>query len=145
MCTGWNKVSDLLSHAGQEAAIRAHNQPIVDAFEASLEQAGLSRATARHHVSQVALLAEYLISYELKTLDDCTGAQVSWVLNYWYPEKVQRLSLHGRAAQAAALKKFFRWMGEVGRLDQPAVKATVAVLTNFPVPKVRRGLNLSSR
>jgi hypothetical protein len=99
----------------------------------------------RHHVSQVALLAECLISYELMTLDDCTGAQVSWVLKYWYPAKVQILSMHGQAAQAAALKKFVRWMGEVGRLDPQAMKVSVAVLTDFPVPKVRRGLNLPSR
>lgn len=141
----WNNVSDPHSYAQQEAAIRAHNQPIVDEFKASLEQAGLSRPTVSHHVSQVALLAEYLISYELKTLDDCTSAHVSWVLKYWYPAKVQRLSMHGQAAQATALKKFFRWMGEVGRLDPTAVKASVAVLTDFPVPKLRRGLNLPSR
>jgi hypothetical protein len=99
----------------------------------------------RHHVSQVALLAEYLISYECKSLDDCTCAHVNWVLKYWYPAKVKRLSLHGQAAQAAALKKFFRWMGEVGRLDSPAVMASLAVLTDFPVPRVRRGLNVASR
>jgi site-specific recombinase XerD len=138
-------VSDPQSYAQQEAAIRAHNQPIVDAFTASLEQAGLSRSTVRHHVSQVVLLADYLISYELKSLDDCTCAHVNWVLRYWYPAKVQRLSMHGRAAQAAALKKFFRWMGEVGRLDPPAVKASVAVLIDFPAPKIRRGLNVPSR
>jgi site-specific recombinase XerD len=138
---GADDMSDLHRHAEQEAAIRAHNQPILDGFKANLEQAGLSRDTVSHHVSHVTLLAEYLISYELKTLDDNPVTHVSWVLEHWYPAKVQRLSMHGKAAQAAALKKFFRWMGEAGRLDPASVKRSLAILAEFPAPKRRRGAN----
>ena len=134
-------MGDLSTYAQQEAAIRAHNLPIIDGFRASLEQAGLSRDTVSHHVSHVTLLAEYLISYELKTLDDNPVAHVSWVLEYWYPAKVQRLSMHGKAAQAAALKKFFRWMGETGRLDPASVQRSLTILAEFPAPKRRRGAN----
>lgn len=76
------QMSDLHSYAQQEAAIRAHNQPIIDGFKSHLDQAGLSRATVRHHISHVSLLAEYLISYELKSLDANNGANLSWVLGY---------------------------------------------------------------
>jgi site-specific recombinase XerD len=142
---GWNDVSDPHSYARQEADIRTHNQPIIDEFKANLEQAGLSRHTVSHHVSQVTLLADYLISYELKTLDDCTCGHVRWVVQYWYPDKVQRLSTHGKAAQAAALKKFFRWMGETGRLSPTSVRATLAVLADFPVPRPRPGASSARR
>jgi hypothetical protein len=55
-------------------AIQLANQPILDGFERSLKQAGLSAQTIKDHVDNMRLFAHYLLlyAYSLRRLDEAT-------------------------------------------------------------------------
>lgn len=72
----------------QVKAIRAYNQPILDAFQASLEQARLADKTIRGHVENVDFFTEFLVYYEpLKRLDEADEGDVYTFLSDWFPRK----------------------------------------------------------
>ena len=54
-------MSDATNYETKVQAIRVYNQPILAAFEASLEQSGLTRKTVKAHVHRVVFFAEYLL------------------------------------------------------------------------------------
>jgi hypothetical protein len=59
-------------------AIQLANQPILDGFENSLKQAGLSEQTIKAHVDNMRFFARYLLlyAYSLRRLDEATEGKV---------------------------------------------------------------------
>ena len=63
-------MSEADTYDARVRAIRVSNQPILDDFEAWLEQSGLSEKTVKTHVSNIDFFTNYLVYYEpLKKLD----------------------------------------------------------------------------
>ena len=60
-------------------AIQRANQPILDGFEKSLKQAGLSEQTIKAHVDNMRLFGRSLLWYgsSLRRLDEATEGDVS--------------------------------------------------------------------
>jgi site-specific recombinase XerD len=103
-------------------AIQAYNQPILDGFESWLEQSGLSEKTVETHVSNIDFFTNYLVYYEpLKRLDEATGGDVWMFLADWFPRKALWASVTSVKSYLASFKKFFRWMGETGRVSPETV------------------------
>jgi site-specific recombinase XerC len=62
----------------QVQAIQHANQPILDGFEHSLKQSGLSEQTIKDRVDSVRFFARYLLlyAYSLRRLDEATEGNV---------------------------------------------------------------------
>jgi site-specific recombinase XerD len=108
-------------------AIRAYNQPILDAFQAWLEQAGLAEKTVRNHVENIDFFTEYLVYYEpLERLDEADAGDVDSFLTDWFPRKAMWASESSIRSYLVSFKKFFKWMEETGRTSP---ETTAEVLT----------------
>ena len=122
-------MSDARSYDQQVDAIRACNQPILEAFQAWLEAASLSENTVRTHVQNMELFATYLVYYEpLKRLDEAESGDVWMFLADWLPRKALWASVSSVRAYLASFKKFFRWMGDTGVVTADTVEAVLDTL-----------------
>lgn len=118
-------------------AIRAYNQPILHEFEIWLEQSSLSEKTIQNHVSNIDFFTNYLVYYEpLKKLDEANSGDIWIFLDDWFPRKALWASVTSVTSYLASFKKFFRWMGETGRISPETVADVLETL------KEERGLFL---
>jgi site-specific recombinase XerD len=110
-------------------ATQAANQPILNAFEVWLEQSGLSEKTIQIHVSNIDFFTNYLVYYEpLKKLDEANSGDVWVFLDDWFPRKALWASITSVTSYLASFKKFFRWMGETGRVSPQTVADVLEIL-----------------
>ncbi len=123
-------MSDTDTYDTRVQAIRDSNQPILDSFQAWLEQSGLTDKTIKSHLSHIRLFAEYLVYYDdpLKKLDQAHSGDVRTFLSYWFPRKVMYDSVPSPKSYMASLKKFFQWMGETGRVSPETVAGVLTTL-----------------
>ncbi len=110
-------------------AIQAANQSILNAFEVWLEQSGLSEKTIQIHVSNIDFFTNYLVYYEpLKKPDEANSGDVWMFLDDWFPRKALWASITSVTSYLASFKKFFRWMGETGRVSPQTVTDVLELL-----------------
>jgi hypothetical protein len=110
-------------------AMQAANQPILNAFEVWLEQSGLSEKTIQIHLSNIDFFTNYLVYYEpLKKLDEANSGDVWMFLDDWFPRKALWTSITSITSYLASFKKFFRWMGETGRVSPQIVTDVLEIL-----------------
>jgi site-specific recombinase XerD len=113
----------------QVEAIRAYNQPILDAFQAWLEESGLVRKTIKNHVDNIDFFSDYLLYYEsLKRLDEADDDDVFIFLTSWFPRKAMWANVTNVKSYLASFKKFFKWMGETGRISDKTVTEVLYTL-----------------
>ena len=94
-------------------AICAENQPILDSFQAWLQESGLSQKTVTSHIGNIAFFAEYLVYYDpIKRLDEANSGDVGMFLSDWFPRKALWASVNTVKSYLASFRKFFKWMGE---------------------------------
>ena len=105
-------------------AIQLGNQPILDGFEHSLRQAGLSEQTIKNHVDNIRFFARYLLlyAYSLRRLDEASEGNVYDFLEDWFPRKALWASVPSMKVYLASFKKFFTWMGETGLVAPQTVE-----------------------
>ena len=105
-------------------AIQLANQPILDDFEKSLKQAGLSEQTIKAHVDNMRFFGRYLLWYgsSLRQLDEATEGDVYDFLEDWFPRKALWASVSSMKVYLASFKKFFTWMGETGLVPPETVE-----------------------
>src|SRR5205823_9915071 len=105
-------------------AIQRANQPILEGFENSLKQAGLSEQTIKDHVDNIRFFARYLLwyAYSLRRLDEATEGHVYDFLEDWFPRKALWASVPSMKVYLASFKKFFTWMGETGLVAPQTVE-----------------------
>jgi site-specific recombinase XerD len=105
-------------------AIELANQPILDGFEHSLKQAGLSEQTIKDHVDNIRFFARYLLLYasSLQRLDEATEGNVYDFLEDWFPRKALWASVASMKVYLASFKKFFTWMGATGLVAPETVE-----------------------
>jgi site-specific recombinase XerD len=105
-------------------AIQLANQPILDGFEHSLRQSGLSEQTIKAHVDNMRFFTRYLLlySYSLRRLDEATEGDVYDFLEDWFPRKALWASVFSMKVYLASFKKFFKWMGETGLVAPETVE-----------------------
>jgi site-specific recombinase XerD len=121
--------TDPSDYDGRVRAIQAANQPILNAFEVWLEQSGLSEKTIQMHVSNIDFFTNYLVYYEpLKQLDEANSGDVWMFLEDWFPRKALWASITSVTSYLASFKKFFRWMGETGRVSPQTVADVLETL-----------------
>jgi site-specific recombinase XerD len=111
-------------------AIQLANQPILDGFERSLKQAGLSAQTIKAHVDNMRLFAHYLLlyAYSLRRLDEATEGNVYDFLEDWFPRKALWASVSSMKVYLASFKKFFKWMGATGLVAPQTVEDVLSTL-----------------
>ncbi len=113
----------------QVKAIRAYNQPILEAFQTSLEQARLADKTINSHLENIDFFTEFLVYYEpLKRLDETDEADISSFLLDWFPRKAMWASESSIKSNLASFKKFFDWMGQTGRMPPETVAEILTTL-----------------
>jgi site-specific recombinase XerD len=114
----------------QVHAIQLANQPILDGFEHSLRQAGLSEQTIKAHVDNMRFFTRYLLlySYSLRRLDEATEGDVYDFLEDWFPRKALWASVSSMKVYLASLKKFYQWMGETGLVAPETVEDVLSTL-----------------
>jgi site-specific recombinase XerD len=123
---------DISDYDAQRQAIQAYNQPILDAFSTSLKQAGLSAKTVAEHVSNIDFFTHYLVYYDpFKRLDEADGGDVWGFLEDWFPRKAMWASVTSTKSNMASFKKFFRWMGETGRVSAETVADALDILKEY--------------
>ena len=121
--------TDTSDYDARVRAIQAANQPILNAFEVWLEQSGLSEKTIQIHVSTIDFFTNYLVYYEpLKKLDEANSGDVWMFLDDWFPRKALWASITSVTSYLASFKKFFRWMGETGRVSPQTVADVLETL-----------------
>ena len=105
-------------------AIQLANQPLLDGFEKSLKQAGLSEQTIKAHVDNIRFFGRYLLwyGYSLRRLDEATEGDVYDFLEDWFPRKALWASVSSMKVYLASFKKFFTWMGETGLVTPETVE-----------------------
>ena len=103
-------MSDTDTYDTRVQAIRDSNQPILDSFQAWLEQSGLTDKTIKSYLSHIRLFAEYLVYYDdpLKKLDQAHSGDVRTFLSYWFPRKVGWTSVTTVKINLVSFKKFFQ-------------------------------------
>ncbi len=75
------------------------------------------------------LFATYLVYYDpLKRLDEADSGDVWMFLGDWFPRKALWASERSVKAYLATFKKFFRWMGETGRVAPSTVTTVLEML-----------------
>ena len=123
-------MSDIETYDARVRAIRAYNQPILEEFRAWLEQSGLSKKTVENHVENIDFFTEYLVYYDdpLKKLAEADSGDVWMFLANWFPRKALWASVTSVKSYFASFKKFFRWMGETGRVSPETVADVLTVL-----------------
>jgi site-specific recombinase XerD len=111
-------------------AIQLANQPILDGFENSLKQSGLSAQTIKDHVDNIRFFARYLLlyAYSLRRLDEATEGNVYDFLEDWFPRKALWASVSSMKVYLASFKKFFKWMGETGLVAPQTVEDVLSTL-----------------
>ncbi len=115
-------MSDAETYDARVRAIRAYNQPILDAFRAWLEQSDLAEKTIKNHVDNIDFFTRYLVYSEpLEKLDEADGSDVRMFLADWFPRKAMWASVTSVKSNIASFKKFFQWMGETGRVSPETV------------------------
>ncbi len=103
-------------------AIRAYNQPILDAFHIWLKESGLADKTIKNHIENIDFFTEYLVYYEpLYRLDEADEGDVTSFLLDWFPRKAMWASVSSSKLNMASFRKFFKFMGVTGRLDDETV------------------------
>jgi site-specific recombinase XerD len=114
----------------QVQAIQHANQPILDGFEHSLKQSGLSEQTIKDRVDSVRFFARYLLlyAYSLRRLDEATEGNVYDFLEDWFPRKALWASVSSMKVDLASFKKFFTWMGETGLVAPETVADVLSTL-----------------
>jgi hypothetical protein len=71
----------------------------------------------------------YLVYYEpLKKLDEANSGDVWMFLDDWFPRKALWASITSVTSYLASFKKFFRWMGETGRVSPQTVTDVLELL-----------------
>ena len=110
--------------------IQLANQPILDGFERSLKQAGLSAQTIKDYVDNMRLFAHYLLlyAYSLRRLDEATEGNVYDFLEDWFPRKALWASVSSMKVYLASFKKFFKWMGATGLVAPQTVEDVLSTL-----------------
>jgi site-specific recombinase XerD len=110
--------------------IQRANQPILDGFERSLKQAGLSAQTIKDYVDNMRLFAHYLLlyAYSLRRLDEATEGNVYDFLEDWFPRKALWASVSSMKVYLASFKKFFKWMGATGLVAPQTVEDVLSTL-----------------
>ena len=105
-------------------AIQLANQPILDDFEKSLKQAGLSEHTIKAHVDNIQFFGRYLLwyGYSLRRLDEATEGNVYDFLEDWFPRKALWASVASMKVYLASFKKFFKWMEVSGLVSAETVE-----------------------
>jgi site-specific recombinase XerD len=105
-------------------AIQLANQPLLDGFEKSLKQAGLSEQTIKAHVDNIRFFGRYLLWYgsSLRRLDEATEGDVYDFLEDWFPRKALWASVASMKVYLASFKKFFTWMGATGLVAPETVE-----------------------
>ena len=105
-------------------AIQLANQPILDGFEKSLRQSGLSEQTIKAHVDNIGFFGRYLLwyDYSLRRLDEATEGDVYDFLEDWFPRKALWASVSSMKVYLASFKKFFTWMGATGLVAPETVE-----------------------
>jgi hypothetical protein len=121
--------TDAKDYDTQVREIQAYNQPILAAFEAWLEQAGLSKKVIHNHVSNIDFFTDYLVYDEpLKKLDEADSGDVWSFLDDWFPRKALWASASSVKSYLASFKKFFQWMGQAGRVSPQTVADVLETL-----------------
>ena len=95
-------------------AIRAENSVLLDGFDKWLIQSGLKVKTIRKHVQNVDF---YINDYLL--YDDCLRAKdgvssLNGFFNWFFPRKAMWSSKASTKETAASLKKFYKYLAELG-------------------------------
>ncbi len=122
-------MTDSNDYDKQVEAMRAYNQPILDAFQAWLKEAGLARKTIKNHVDNIDFFTEYLVYYEpLKRLDEANDDDVFTFLSSWFPHKAMWANITNVKSYLASFKKFFKWMGETERISNETVTEVLDTL-----------------
>lgn len=122
-------MSDINTYDAQVRAIQAYNLPILYGFMTWLKQSGLSEQTIYNHVVNIDFFAQYLVYYEpLQKLDEARSGDVWMFLVDWFPRKALWASVNSTKAYVASFKKFFRWMGETGRVSPETVADVLSTL-----------------
>ncbi|HEX3640500.1 MAG TPA: site-specific integrase [Ktedonobacteraceae bacterium] len=122
-------MSDLDTYDAQVRAIEAYNAPILHGFLIWLKQSGLSVETIYNHVTNIEFFTKYLVYYEpLQKLDEAKSGDVWMFLADWYPRKTLCASARSVKSYSASFKKFFKWMGETGRVSPEVVADVLSTL-----------------
>jgi site-specific recombinase XerD len=122
-------MSSIDDYDAEVKAIRAHNQPILDEFRSWLKQSGLSEKTISNQVSDIDFFTEYLVYYDpVEKLDEADCGDVHMFLADWFPRKALWASATSVKSYLTSFKKFFRWMGETGRISPETVADVLTTL-----------------
>ena len=122
-------MSDIDTYDARVQAIQAYNQPILYGFLTWLKQSGLSEETIYNHVTNIEFFTNYLVRYEpLKKLDEVSSGDVWMFLADWFPRKALWASVTSTKSYVASFKKFFKWMGETGRVSPETVEDVLSTL-----------------
>ncbi len=100
----------------ESEAIREENRILLEGFEESLRQSGLKDKTIRKHVQNVDF---YINDYLL--YDSCTPAKegvsaINGFFNWFFPRKAMWSSRASTKETAASLKKFYKFLAEMGAM-----------------------------
>ena len=98
----------------ESEVIREENRILLEEFEEWLRQSGLKDKTIRKHVQNVDF---YINDYLL--YDSCTPAKegvsaVNGFFNWFFPRKAMWSSRASTKETAASLKKFYKFLAEMG-------------------------------
>jgi hypothetical protein len=108
---------DDIDYDRQADQIRAENAVLLDEFEAWLEESGLKEKTVRKHMGNVSFyIDDYLLYDEIVRPQEGLSA-VNGFFEWFFPRKAMWSSVTSTKETVASLKKFYRYLSEIGLVE----------------------------
>ena len=110
--------------------IRGLNKPLLDGFASALLDSGLTRKTIKNHVDNIDFFATFLVSNEepIKRLDEADESDFRVFLLFWFHRKAMWSSVESTKSNIASFKKFYKWMGTTGKMQDDVVLDIITTL-----------------
>jgi hypothetical protein len=117
---------DDIDYDQQADQIRAENAVLLEGFETWLENSGLKEKTVRKHLGNVSFyIDDYLLYDDIVRPQEGLSA-VNRFFNWFFPRKAMWSSVASTKETVASLKKFYRYLTEVGLVEAPEYQEFLA-------------------
>ena len=98
----------------ESEAIREENRILLEGFEEWLRQSGLKDKTIRKHVQNVDFYINDYLLYDSYTPAKEGVSAINGFFNWFFPRKAMWSSRASTKETAASLKKFYKFLAEMG-------------------------------
>jgi hypothetical protein len=108
--------------------MRAENAVLLEGFETWLEKSGLKKKTLRRHLGNVCCYTGHYLLYDDIVRPQEGLSSVNGFFNWFFPRKAVWSSVTNTRETVASLKKFCRYLSEIGLVEASEYQELLAAV-----------------